>query len=64
MPIGGRTAMVSATRNYRQVTIEVEKLGLTFNHTMIKFQKPIMLSCAAVSPVQAFVSLMATTYIK
>ena len=36
----------------------------TFNQTMIKFQNPIILKSKGVSPCHAFVSLIATTYMK
>jgi hypothetical protein len=37
---------------------------LTFNHTIIRFQKPIILIWRGVAPVQALVSFIATTYMK
>ena len=48
---------------YRRIWGETE-IELTFNHTMMRFQKPIKLSSAALVPCHALVSLMATTYMK
>ena len=40
------------------------RIEQTLSHTTIRFQNPIMLSSATLSPPQARVSLMATTYMK
>lgn len=63
-PTDGRTAM--AVKAVWQKSLGDKKIHQkqihTLSQTIIKFQKPTMLSSAAENPSQALVSLMATIY--
>lgn len=50
-------------RQQAQRTAQLAK-SRTLSQTMIRFQKPIILSSIGVAPSQAFESLIATTYVK